>query len=274
MRAANGFPGKSGNIRLGARWDDSMQNGRFLAAKAEGLLDYVEVNFPVSPSENPADLGLPILAHTSNNPLCSVHGIDNAIASRVKAGADQADSPWIGEHLAWLGFAKTGALGYVINPPFCRDFAEVACANIESLKRYYGRPIALELGPVYNYAGDYSSELHFLSQVATRTGCGIIWDITHWMITNRNLRRGEGFGLTDIDAANVVELHVAGMRQGASSHHWHDAHGMAPTEDIFEMVKKVLKVCKNVRAVTLEHSMEGKEPDFQASLRRLRDICK
>jgi uncharacterized protein len=259
-------------VRIGARWDDASQNSRFIKAKLNGLLDYAEVNFPVSPAEDPLVLGLAILAHTSNNPLCSVHGLDLAIASRVKAGADLTDSPWIGEHLAWLGFEPSGALGYVINPMFTTDFAEVACGNIRSLREYYGRPIALELGPLYNFSGDYANELEFLSDVARRTDSRIILDLTHWIITNKNLKRPSDYGLSDLATERLIEIHVAGMRKGHTSNHWHDAHGLPPSEEIFASTKQILRLCSSIEAITLEHAIEGSEQDFYSSLQKLKEL--
>jgi hypothetical protein len=84
-------------LKIGARWDDDAQNARFERAREQGLLEYVEVNYPISAHEDPSRLGLPLLAHTSNNPLASIHGIDEEVCRRVRDAAHRSSSPWIGE---------------------------------------------------------------------------------------------------------------------------------------------------------------------------------
>ncbi|RSV22290.1 DUF692 family multinuclear iron-containing protein [Sphingomonas sp. ABOLH] len=259
-------------VRLGARWDDASENQRFKLAKQEGLVEYVEVNFPISETENPLEIGLPILAHTSNNPICSAFGYDIEIASRVRDGANAVNSPWVGEHLAMLGCSETGALGYVINPLFIEDFAETAVQNVLSLTDYYGRPIALELGPLYTPPdGPFLSELDFLGSVATRANAGIILDLTHWTISNKNLGRQLDFGLDHLPAERVIELHIAGMRQSSSGDLWHDAHGANLSEEILRILTEVLPRFFAVEAVTLEHSIERPDRDFLTSLELTRN---
>ena len=256
-------------VMLGARWDDPSQNARFAEARRRGLLDYAEVNYPIPWKADPAALGLPVLAHTSSNPTCSVHGINPDVAELVRDGARAADSPWIGEHLTWLGSADTGSLGYQINPLFTEDFCEIAAENIAALKQFYGRPVALELGPVYTGATKYESEMHFLADVAIAADTPIILDVTHWQIANRNLDRPPEYGLDALPEDRIIELHIAGMRQGSDGF-WHDAHQLSPADEIFDMVEAFARRLPALRAVTFEHHGSAPEADFYAGLERLR----
>ena len=166
--------------KLGARWDDPGQNARFAEARRRNLVDYVEVNFPVPWRVDPFRLGLPVIAHISSNPTCSAHGINPGVARLVRDGAATAASPWIGEHLTLLGSASSGSLGYQINPLFTAQFRDIAARNVRRLKEYYGRPVALERGPIYTGPTGYESEMHFLADVAEAADTGIILDVTHW----------------------------------------------------------------------------------------------
>ncbi len=257
-------------ILLGARWDDASQNSRFQKAASMELIDYVEVNFPIAADEDPGLIQKPIFAHTSNNPLASVRGVNLAVAEKVRKGADASNSPWIGEHLSWLGFSETGALGYVLSPIFDKKFKEVAVANTKALQDYYGRTIALELGPLYGRTGTYPSEMHFLGEVAEETDAKIILDVAHWTISNRNLKRDENFGLDAISTSRVIELHAAGMRKSNSSDYWHDAHGLPLEDQLIDKIKSLRSRFSELKAITFEHSMEGSEDDFILNLRKLK----
>lgn len=254
---------------LGARWDDPEQNPRFAEAKRRGLVDYAEVNFPIPWKADPLLLDLPVIAHTSSNPTCSALGINRAVADLVRNGADNAASPWVGEHLTWLGCAPSGSLGYQINPLFSEQFRDIAVENISGLRQFYGRPVALELGPLYTGPTAYRSEMHFLADIAELTDSAIILDVTHWQIANRNLGRPVDFGFDALPQQRIIELHIAGMRQGSDGF-WHDSHQFAPPDEIFRLVETLVGDLPAVRAVTYEHRADAPEADFFAGLERLR----
>ena len=257
--------------KLGARWDDPDQNARFADAARRGLIDYVEVNFPVPWKADPFRLGLPVIAHTSSNPTCSAHGINPGVARLVRDGAETAASPWIGEHLTWLGSAPSGSLGYQINPLFTGEFRDIAARNVRRLKDFYGRPVALELGPIYTGPTGYESEMHFLADVAKAADTSIILDVTHWQIANRNLGRPFDYGLDALPGERIVELHIAGMRKGSDGY-WHDAHQAMPPDEIFDLVEEFVADLPAVEAVTFEHKADADAEDFITGLERLRSF--
>lgn len=257
------------SVMLGARWDEPDQNDRFAEAKLRGLIDYAEVNFPIPFQADPARLGLPVIAHTSSNPTCSAHGINPAVADLVRTGASNANSPWIGEHLTWLGAAPSGSLGYQINPLFTEEFRDIATRNVSRLQAYYDRPVALELGPIYTGPTGYESEMHFLADIAEATDSSIILDVTHWQIANRNLGRARDYGLDALPRARIVELHIAGMRQGKDGF-WHDAHQSPPPDEIFGLIEDFVRELPALRAVTFEHRGDAPEQEFYDGLERLR----
>lgn len=259
------------NVRVGARWDDPAQDARISDAYRQGLIDYIEVNYPIPFGADPSALGIPILAHTSSNPTCSAEGVNLNIARRVKDGADSADSPWIGEHLSWLGTAPTGSLGYQINPLFTDEFKRLTVLNVMRLRDYYARPVALELGPIYVHSTDYPSEMHFLGAVADDADTKVIIDVTHWQIANRNLDRPANYGLDAIDPHRIVELHVAGMRQGSDGF-WHDAHDVRPSEEIMAIAADLVRDLPALETITFEHNPTAPEEDFFRCLRDLNPV--
>lgn len=266
-------------IKIGARWDDNKQTPWFKNAKSKGLLDFVEINFPIAERDNPEKIGLPMLSHTSDNPLCSSHGINENLANLVKQGIERTQSPWTGEHLSLLhGDHNQGALGYVINPLLTNESFKISCRNIEKLKSIYGScPIALELGPFYftHSNQDFRNENHFISKVAQATDCKIILDITHYFISCMNLNRDIRESLKDIDKERVIEVHIAGARESANNPgYWFDSHQLPPPKEIWYAASYILPSLPNVQAMTLEYSMEGNESIFVESLEKINKMVK
>lgn len=258
-------------VKIGARWDDPSQDERATEAYRQGLINYIEVNYPIPYGADPGALGIPILAHTSSNPTCSADGVNLNIAKRVKEGADAAESPWIGEHLSWLGTAPTGSLGYQINPLFTDEFEQLTVLNVRRLRDYYARPVALELGPIYIESTGYPSEMHFLGAVADDADTKVIIDVTHWQIANRNLDRPADYGLDAIDPARVVELHVAGMRQDSGGF-WHDAHDLPPNEEVLAIAAQLVRTLPALETVTFEHNPAASEEEFFRCLAELNPV--
>ena len=211
--------------------------------------------------------------HANSNALSSPQGVDMAVAATVRDAALATNSPWVGEQLSLLSPGGTAALGYPINPLFTEEFAAISVMNAGQLTSFYRRPIALKLGPLYTHPqGDYRSEMHFLGEVALAANAFVILDLTHWAISNKNLRRAATFGFDHLPLNRVVELHIAGWRKSPVQNVWHDAHGELPSEEVLELLAAVLPHLPELKAVTLEQGMERSAEDFLLSLDRISTV--
>ncbi len=113
--------------------------------------------------------------------------------------------------------------------------------------------------------------MHFLGDVAEAADALIILDVTHWQIANRNLRRPAGYGLDALPPERIVELHVAGMRQGVDGF-WHDSHDKKPSNEVMDLAGRLVRDLPSLKAVTFEHHPAAPEEDFSEVLVRLNEI--
>ena len=256
-------------VLIGARWDDEMQNRRLKNAKDNGLIKFIEINYPIANQENPYEIEIPFFAHSANNPLCSAFGLDFNLLEMIKKEADRYDSPWIGEHLSWSSFQNGNALGYVLNPIYNEDFFKIAIDNITTIQKHYNRPVALELGPQYDVKGDFADEVDFLVSVARATKSHVILDLTHLLISNHNLGRGLDYGFDRFLSADTVEIHIAGIRESYNQEFWHDCHDVLPSQKTLDLLREFLAHTKTVKAITFEHSAAATESDFYSGLESL-----
>lgn len=260
------------NIKIGMRWDTEKQNERAELAFKNNLLDYIEVNYPIAKYENPCDRKIPIYAHSSFQPLASSFGINRELAEQIKLEILKTKTPWVGEHLSWLGFENGVSLGYVFNPIYTKDFMQICLDNIKELQGYYECPIALEMGPHYNLFGDYQSEIDFILEVAEKSKSYIILDISHWMISNHNLKRPSCYGLDKLLDAPVIEAHLSGIKESSDGQFWHDAHSVSPNKTTLEVLGKLVK--KNtLQAITLEQEINVNEEIFFRDLNNIHEIA-
>lgn len=260
-------------VRLGARWDEPAQDERLRRAFDRGLIDYVEANYPITPGHPPqVGPGLPVFVHCPINAIASPQGVNLRLAEQVREAAYAFESPWVGEHLCWAGPGDEGRLGYIVTPLLSEEFVEVAAENTKMLARLYGRPVALELAPVYQKAGELESEVHFLGAVAERADARIIFDVAHWTASNRNLGRAPDFGLDAVELERIVELHVAGIRSSKNGRWWHDSHDRIPEQTVLDFVARLVKALPALEAVTFEHDPTSPEEDFVTTLEALRPL--
>lgn len=260
-----------GKINVGVRWDSEKQNKRFESVFQNNLIDYIEVNYPIAAFENPCDRTIPIYAHSAFQPLASSYGINQSLALQIKNEIIKTKTPWVGEHLSWLGFENDVSLGYVLNPIYTKDFLNVCLENIKELNDYYECPIALEMGPHYNLFGEYQSEIDFILEVAEKSQSLIILDISHLMISNHNLKRNIDFGLDRILNGRVVEAHLSGIRESHSGEFWHDAHSLSPNKETLCILEKLISK-KTIKAITLEQELSVPEDIFISDLKNIHEI--
>ncbi len=257
--------------KLGARWDEPCQDLRLRQAYEDGLIDFVEASYPIIPGKPPGvGTEVPVYVHCPINPIASPQGVNRELAAQVRKAADEFNSPWIGEHLCWAGPGREGRLGYIITPILCDAFVEVAIKNARELFLYYGRPIALEWAPVYQRTGDMISEIHFHQAVAEGADCLVIFDVAHWLASNRNLGRPDDYGMNVLQQERIVELHVAGIRPSSCGHYWHDSHERVPDDTIIGFTTDMVRSLPALRAVTFEYDQSAPDSDFFHTLERLR----
>lgn len=253
---------------IGIRWDDESQNLRLKKAKEMKLINYVEVNYPIAKNECPKIEDLPLYAHSAYNGLCSAFGINESLVNLIKSEADKYDSPWIGEHLSWIAPEQEGALGYVFNTIYNDDFFNITINNIEKIKRIYNRPIALELGPQYTLENSDYNEVEFHLKISEQTGCPVILDLTHLLISNNNLKRKLDYGIKEYKKANTIEVHVAGIRKSVNGY-WHDCHDQLPDENTLELLTEFCIENKTLKAITFEHTPFATEQSFFEGLSKI-----
>jgi uncharacterized protein (UPF0276 family) len=187
-----------------------------LAAPADGLW------FEVHP-ENYMVAGGPRLrwleAIRSRHPV-SLHGVSLSLAAdadpdpaqlaRFAALARRIDPFLVSEHLAWS--AWRGAY-YPDLLPFPRTGEALAriCANVARVQDALGRRIAIENPSHYlRLEGHERDEIDFLSELARRSGCGLLLDVNNVFVSARNLGASAEAYVDAFPGELVMEVHLAG----------------------------------------------------------------
>lgn len=190
--------------------------GEALAAPADGLW------FEVHP-ENYMVEGGPRLAWLeairSRHPI-SLHGVGLSLAADAEPDAahlarwtvlvDRFEPALVSEHLAWS--AWRGAYRPDLLPfPRTTEALRRMTDNVDRVQRALGRRIAIENPSHYLVIDGHDfDEIAFLTELAQRSGCGLLLDVNNVYVSARNLGFAAEAYVDAFPSALVEEVHLAG----------------------------------------------------------------
>jgi uncharacterized protein (UPF0276 family) len=152
----------------------------------------------------------PLALHGVAMSLAADAELDIAHLLRLKRLVDRFDPALVSEHLAWSSW------GGAYHPdllPFPRTVEALVriTANIGRAQDVLQRRLAIENPSHYvRIDGHEFGEIEFLTELARRTGCGLLLDVNNVYVSARNLGCDPQDYLDAFPAAPVEEIHLAG----------------------------------------------------------------
>ena len=140
----------------------------------------------------------------------SAQGLDPDHLSRLRALLDRYQPESFSEHLAWSSHGATW-LNDLLPLPYTTETLDLICTHIDQVQDTLGRRMLLENPATYvTWHSSTLPETTFLSEVARRTGCGLLLDINNVFVSASNHRYDPRDYLADFPLAAVGEIHLAG----------------------------------------------------------------
>jgi len=147
--------------------------------------------------------------HAVGLSLGSVEGLDEAHLARVATLVKRLQPAYVSDHLSW---SVTGGRYFndLLPLPYTEEALEVVARNIGRLQEALGRQVSIENPSCYlGFAHSTLSEPEFLSELAHRSGCGLLLDANNIHVTAHNLRLDPRDWLT-LPADAITQYHLAG----------------------------------------------------------------
>ncbi|MDR6848817.1 uncharacterized protein (UPF0276 family) [Sphingomonas sp. BE270] len=152
----------------------------------------------------------------------SLHGVGLSLASveppaedhlrRLRALADLIRPAAISDHLAWQKWEGAHHSDFLPFPR-TRQALDITAGNVARVQDALGRTIMVENPSLYiDLPGHELDEATFLSELARRTGCGLLVDVNNIFVSAANLRFSPEVRLDAIPASIIGEVHLAGHR--------------------------------------------------------------
>lgn len=150
----------------------------------------------------------------------SLHGVGLSIGGesaldrdhlrRLRKLCDRYDPDSFSEHLAWSSHGGV-FLNDLLPLPYTDDTLRRVIAHVEQTQAALGRRILLENPATYlQFAASTIPETEFLAEIAARTGCGLLLDVTNVLVACTNRGEDPARYLSRFPLQQVGEIHLAG----------------------------------------------------------------
>ena len=153
---------------------------------------------------------LPLSFHSVGLSLGSADGLNEAELGRLAALTHRYDPAVVSDHLSWSGNAHD-RYPELLPVPHTAEALDHFVAQIGRVQERLGRAILIENpSRTLSYRDDEMDEPEFLNTLCRRAGCGLLFDVNNVEVAAMNTGFDAGDYVDRIDAALVVEMHLAG----------------------------------------------------------------
>ena len=193
------------------------------------------------------------LRHLAERFPISVHGVGLSIGGEGPLDRDHLDRlkhlvGWLNpasfsEHLAWS--THDGAyLNDLLPVPYTASTLTRVCDHIDLVQELLGRRMLLENPSTYvAFTETAMAEVEFLSQIARRTGCGLLLDVNNVYVSGTNQNYDPMAYLDAFPLHLVGEIHLGGHDEDRDDHGNRlliDSHGAEVVDPVWALYAHVI----------------------------------
>jgi uncharacterized protein (UPF0276 family) len=186
----------------------------------------------------------PISLHGVGLSLGSAEGINAAHLSRVREIASRIEPGVVSEHLSW-SVAGGIYLADLLPLPMTEEALEIVCRHVDQVQNALGRRLLIENPSSYlQFLHSTIPEWEFLTEVAARTGCGILCDVNNVYVSACNHGWDASQYLAGLAVNAVGEIHLAGhaVKEVNGRTLRIDDHGSSVSEAVWSLYAEALKL--------------------------------
>ena len=183
----------------------------------------------------------------------SLHGVGLSIGGsddlnrehldRLKALVDRYQPESFSEHLAWSTH-ESAFYNDLLPLPYTSETLALVCDHVDELQEHIGRRMLLENPATYVVFQESSyDEIDFLKEIASRTGCSLLLDVTNVFISCTNHRRNADDYVDRFPLEHVGEIHLADHAQDEDDQGQKvliDAHDRQVIEPVWQLLERTL----------------------------------
>jgi len=153
----------------------------------------------------------PISIHTVGVSVGSAHGVDASHLERFATFVERVDPFLVSGHLAW-STAHGQYLNDLLPLPYTEETLQLVADQLARVEDRLGRRYLLENPSTYvGFAHSTMTEVEFLSELVSRTGCRLLCDVSNVFVSGHNMGYDPYQYLDRLPSTAVGELHLGGF---------------------------------------------------------------
>ena len=181
----------------------------------------------------------PVALHGVSLSIGSTDPLDRSYLKRLKALADRIDPAIVSDHLCWTGVEGEN-LHDLLPLPFTEEALRHIAGRVQQVQEFLGRRILLENVSTYvSYKHSTMPEWEFLTEVAKRSGCGILLDLNNLYVNAYNHQFDPSAYLDHIPGELVGQFHLAGHTDMGT--YLFDTHSRPVIDAVWELYRDALQ---------------------------------
>jgi uncharacterized protein len=183
----------------------------------------------------------PVSLHGVALSLGSAEELDRSHLVRFKALIERIDPTLVSEHLAWSAIG--GAyLNDLLPLPYTEASLDLFCRHVQETQEALGRRLLIENPSTYlRYRYSPIPEAEFITEVARRTGCGILCDVNNIYVSARNFWFDPIAYLETLPIDAIGEIHLAGHHAAEDVDILIDDHGSRVAKPVWDLHAAALR---------------------------------
>lgn len=209
---------------------------------------------------------MPVVTHSVSLSVGTATGADVAFAAKMHKVSERLEAAWSSDHLC---YTKVGDrhIGQLTPIPYTSEALKVVVANTKAVMAAMpGRPFLLEnISQYFQFEGADYTEPEFFTEVAKRTGCGVLLDVTNLHNNATNLGLDPEAYLDGFPLESVVQMHLAGSEWIGGK--LLDTHGGPVLEPVWDLMARVVEQ-SDARAALVERDQTFELGDLFAEVKR------
>lgn len=186
----------------------------------------------------------------------SVHGVGLSIGtegpldedhlSSLKGVCERYEPGLVSEHLAWSTHEGV-YLNDLLPVPYNGETLARVCDHIDQVQETLGQRMLLENPSTYvAFEESDMSEIEFLQAIASRTGCGLLFDVNNVQVSATNHDYDPVAYIDAFPVEHVGEIHLGGHAADEGDDGEAlliDAHGSAVTDEVWALYVHAVQRC-------------------------------
>ena len=183
----------------------------------------------------------PVSLHGVALSLGSAEALDRDHLARLKALIEQVEPVLVSEHLAWSAIGGV-YLNDLLPLAYTEASLDLFCRHVEEAQEALGRRLLIENPSSYlRYRGSHIPEAEFMTEIARRTGCGILCDVNNIYVSAFNFGFDPIAYLQALPVEAIGEIHLAGHHAAEGVDILIDDHGSRVAEPVWQLYAAALR---------------------------------